>query len=109
MQSYDVIYVLKPDLTDQDVGTIRNEYTGAITDYSGEVTNEHQWGKRQLAFEVKDYTEGVYTFVECKLPPEASIQLKNKLRIDERVIRFIITRADTVRKRVYKVKEKATQ
>ena len=91
MRSYEIVYILRPDLTDQDVGTIRSDFKNRIETLNGQIEKENPWGKRQLAFEIKDFTEGIYTHVECNLPPEVPSQLKDHLKIDERVIRYMIT------------------
>lgn len=91
MRTYDLIFVVRPDLTDQEVGTIRSEVTNQIETLDGTVEKEDIWGKRQLSFELKDFTEGIYTLYITKLPPESVKPLNDRLKIDERIIRHIIT------------------
>ncbi len=91
MRNYELIYISKPDLNDQDIGTLRSDVQNIITQLDGVVDKEDAWGKRQLAFEVKDFTEGIYTLVELKFPPGNPGKLKDKLKIDERIIRYMVT------------------
>ena len=97
MNTYELIYVLKPDITDQDIGSIRSDIKNSILEIEGKIEKEDDWGKRQLGFEIKDCFEGIYTFVEVQLPPENSNKLRDKLKIDERIIRFMLTRADKIK------------
>jgi len=94
LRSYEIIYVARPDLTDQDIGTVRAEVQERITSLDGTVEKEEPWGKRQLAFEINDFTEGFYTFVEAKLPENVPEKLRDQFKIDERIIRHMITRKD---------------
>ena len=94
MHNYELLYVVRPDLTDQDVGTLRADIQNQVTKMNGEIVREDDWGKRQLAFEIKDYTEGVYTLLTFRLPPENPGKLKEQLKIDERVIRYMLTVAE---------------
>ena len=97
MNKYELIYIVRPQITDEDLGVIRSHVQEQITALEGVVEEEHNWGKRQLGFEIKDQTEGIYTFVQVDLPPTNSPKLKEQLKIDERIIRFMLTRADKVR------------
>ena len=98
MRGYELVYVIRPDLTDQDMVTVRTDVQNHITALDGTVEKEDNWGKRQLAFEIKDFTEGVYTFIQLDLPEEAPGKLKEKFKIDERIIRYMLTVRDRRRK-----------
>lgn len=91
MKSYELVYVIRPDLTEQDLGTVRLEVKNNIAALSGTVEKEDNWGRRQLAFEIKDFTEGVYSLLYINLPPEGPGKLKEQLKIDERIIRYMLT------------------
>jgi len=91
VREYDLIFVIRPDLTDQDIGTVRAEVKTRIETVDGTVEKEDLWGKRQLAYEIKDNTEGVYTLYCVKLPPEGPGKLKEQLKIDERILRYMLT------------------
>lgn len=91
MRTYDLIFVVRPDLSDQDVGTVRGDIQNHISALNGSIEKEDIWGKRQLAFEIKDQTEGIYTLYITKLPPDGIKTLNDRLKIDERIIRHSIT------------------
>lgn len=97
MNSYELIYILKPELTEEDLGIIRADIQNRISTLEGKVEKEDNWGKRQLGYEIKDHTEGIYTYVRLDLPPLNSVKLKEQMKIDERIIRFMITRSDKIR------------
>ena len=97
MRTYDLVFVVRPDITDQDIGTVRTDVQNHIAALDGTVDKEDIWGKRQLAFEIKDFTEGVYTLIVTKLPPEGVKTLNDRLKIDERIIRHSITLKESVK------------
>lgn len=94
MNEYELIFILRPNITDQEVGTIRNDIKARIQAHGGNVVKEHNWGKRQLGFPVNDYTEGNYTYYDVSLPADQAAKFSEQMRIDERVMRFMFTRAD---------------
>ncbi|MFW6229612.1 MAG: 30S ribosomal protein S6, partial [Halanaerobium sp.] len=54
-RDYETTFVLKPDLEDEEKQTILQRVKDAISDHEGEVTEVDAWGKKQLAYEIKDY------------------------------------------------------
>ena len=91
MKNYEVVYVVRPNLTDQDLATVRSDVKRHVENFGGTVEKENHWGKRQLAFEIKGFTEGYYTVLNAALPPEGPGKLRDQLKIDERIIRYMIT------------------
>jgi len=91
VRDYELIFVTKPDLTDSDIATVTTEVKGYIDKLGGTIEKEDLWGKKQLSYEIKDYTEGVYTYILTKLPPDAPGKLKDLIKIDERIIRYMVT------------------
>jgi len=66
-----------------------------ITNGAGEVTKVDRWGKRRLAYEIKDFTEGYYLLVEMESPSSVAQELDRVLRISDDVLRHLIIRTDT--------------
>jgi len=94
VRSYELVYIVRPEMTEHELGTIRADIQSQIVALDGTVEKEDAWGRRQLAFEIKDCTEGIYTCVEAKMPSEGPARLREQLKIDERIIRHQITMKD---------------
>ena len=58
---------------------------------TGKVDNVEDWGKRKLAFEVDDLTEGDYTLINFHADPTVIAELE-VLRINDAVKRHMIVR-----------------
>jgi small subunit ribosomal protein S6 len=65
-----------------------------ITDNGGEILKTDLWGSKQLAYEIQDYRDGYYVYMEVELNPEFGTELKQNLRYIEPVIRYILTKKD---------------
>jgi small subunit ribosomal protein S6 len=65
-----------------------------ITDNGGEILKTDFWGSKQLAYEIQDYRDGYYVYMEVELNPEFGTELKQNLRYIEPVIRYILTKKD---------------
>ncbi len=65
-----------------------------ITKIGGSVDKEDEWGKRQLAYEVKHQKEGYYVVIDFTAEPAAIKELDRIIKIHEEIIRHIIVKLD---------------
>jgi small subunit ribosomal protein S6 len=66
----------------------------AVTARGGEVVKVDHWGRRRLAYPIKAAIDGDYVVTRVMLDPAAVTALETALRIDERVYRHLVVRAD---------------
>jgi len=90
VREYEIVYVIKPDLSDEERAEKIARIHHLITDHSGEIQNTDDWGKRVLAYEIKHYSEGYYGLINFRLPPEAVAAVEERLNIDEDLLRYQI-------------------
>lgn len=65
-----------------------------IVSFNGTVEKKEEWGKKQLAYRLKDLTEAFYYFWNIHLDGSQLAQLKNKLNLEERLVRYLIIKQD---------------
>ncbi len=53
-----------------------------------------RWGKRRLAYRVKKFEDGIYTLFFYEAPREVISELERRIRIDDRLIRFLTVHVD---------------
>lgn len=93
MSQYEIAVLYDPDLEiDLEKATSRVEKI--FTDNDGKITNIDNWGKRKLAYPIKNHETAVYVFYSLELPAEAVKKIENTLNITDEVIRFLITKPD---------------
>ncbi|MBN1859454.1 30S ribosomal protein S6 [Candidatus Bipolaricaulota bacterium] len=90
MRDYEIVYVLKSDLSEEDRTAKIARIHALITDNGGEIGKTEEWGKRVLAYEIKHNKEGYYGLAEFQLEPSAVEQIKDRLNIDEQILRYQI-------------------
>ncbi|TDO91341.1 small subunit ribosomal protein S6 [Halanaerobium saccharolyticum] len=93
-RDYETTFVLKPDLEDEEKQTILQRVKDAISDHEGEVTEVDAWGKKQLAYEIKDYRSGDYTILEFNAKTTVVNELERIFKIMDGVIRYLVVRND---------------
>ena len=90
MNNYEVTYIIKPDVEEEARTAIVERYSGLITNSGGTVGKVDDWGKKQLAYEIEDYTEGHYIFMEFSSEPEFPKELERNFKINEDIIRYLV-------------------
>jgi len=94
VRNYETMYILKPHLEEEAVNAFITRFEDVVKNNGGEITKTELWGKRRLAFEVNDTSEGFYVLMTFKSPSSASQELDRILRIQDDVVRHLVIRKD---------------
>lgn len=89
MKKYEIIVVLIPSLDEEAVKANIEKLKGVI-EKDGTVVNVDEWGKRRLAYEINDISEGFYVLINFVANPELPKELDRICRISEAVLRHMI-------------------
>ena len=94
MRTYELMTVLRPDLGGEEEYTNYIEtLQGFVTAQGGEVVEVNHstpWGRRKLAYEIEDFTEGYYVLSYIKLDPTAINEFERSLKLAEPVMRYLL-------------------
>ena len=94
MRKYEVVIVMRGDLADEDRTSQLDTIQGWIKASDGNVVKVDHWGRRRLAYQIRNQRDGYYTLILAELPAQAPAEIERNLRISENVLRFLITRED---------------
>jgi small subunit ribosomal protein S6 len=88
-REYELIWIVKPDVADEDVEAISTRTTKIVDERNGAVLDMDEWGKRKLAYEIQKFSKGHYMRMHFLAQPEDVAELERTLRIDDRILRFL--------------------
>ncbi|HDZ90778.1 MAG: 30S ribosomal protein S6 [Deltaproteobacteria bacterium] len=88
MRYYETLYIIKPDLPEEDYRGAVSKFADFIEKNKGVVTKVDEWGSRTLAYEVKKFNRGSYVLMQYCGKPGITAELKREMTLDDRVIRF---------------------
>ena len=94
MRKYEIIFILDPDLEEEQAQSLVEKVKGIITQANGEVLKVEDWGKRKLAYEVKKKTKGHYILIHFLGSPALLSELERNFRVMDAVIKFQSVRLD---------------
>lgn len=94
MRHYEIATIQKFGLDDSGLAALTEMIESWIAAAGGEVVAVKNWGRRKLAYPIKKQQEGHYVFWYVDLPPTAPVELERQMRLNEDVLRFMVTRAE---------------
>jgi ribosomal protein S6 len=80
MNGYEVAVVYHPDL-EMDLEKATSKVEKLITDNKGEITETNAWGKRKLAYKIKNQEFGLYVIYTVSMPTSLSGLKRRKLLV----------------------------
>jgi small subunit ribosomal protein S6 len=91
MRSYELMFIIHPDVDESAVNELVDKVKGWITDSGGKVDKVDLWGKRRLAYPIQKQVEGQYVLFNAQLEPTYCSELEHNLGLQEPVMRFLLT------------------
>lgn len=88
MRKYETIFILDPDLEEEQTLSVIEKVKGIVTQANGEILKVEDWGKRKLAYEVKKKSKGHYLLIHFLGSPALLSELERNFRVMDAVIKF---------------------
>jgi small subunit ribosomal protein S6 len=104
-RSYEIMFILRPDMDDEAIEKIIETFSGYITTGGGSIKQSEKMGRRRLAYTVNKFNDGFYILLIVEAPASLISEIERRLRVSEPVIKFITVRTDEEEKRVAKIKK----
>ena len=92
LQDYELVYIIRPEMADEALEAKVDNVSQFITSRDGVVDDVHKWGKRKLAYPIKQSLEGNYVLTRFKLSPARCRELESSLKISEDVLRHLLVK-----------------
>ena len=105
-RQYELVYILPPDSTDQQVAELHTQIEGVVSRMNGSIDKTENWGRKRLAYEIGHNKEGVYVLDVINGSGELMKELDRRLRVMDQVIRHLVVRVDQEKKVVDRTRTK---
>ena len=89
MKRYEVVAIVKADLTDDDLTAIIERSQTIITDRKGIIAKVDKWGKRRLAYEINKQKDGFYFLIDFAGDGPIVAEIERNFKIDDRILKFM--------------------
>ncbi len=105
MRKYEVMFIVRPDIADEDLDRLISTLETNITTAGGTLTGTERMGKRRLAYPVRRFADGNYILLRVEGQGGLIKEIERRLRVAEQVIKFITVRTDEEEQRLEKIKK----
>jgi small subunit ribosomal protein S6 len=102
MRTYEVLFILSPQVTEEESTTLINDFKGIATTIGATLKSEDAWGRRRLAYPIHKFNEGIYHLLVLESDSSLS-ELDRRMKNVDRVLRHVIVRTDLDQKRADKL------
>ena len=90
MENYEAVMVLSTKQGEDAVKALIEKFSAIIRD-NATLESVDEWGKRTLAYEIDDETEGYYVLFNFTSSPSFPAELERVLNITDGVMRSVVT------------------
>ena len=105
-RKYEIGFIISPDATEDEVKRIVESIVEIIKKADGIIENVDEWGRRKLAYPIGKHNDGIYVFINTEAVGSTFLEVERKLKITEKVMRFIVLRLDERLKKANRLNKK---
>jgi small subunit ribosomal protein S6 len=89
MTDYEMMYILRPDISEEVVQQEVTRYREFLEQYNAQDLTIKIWGKRRLAYPIGKFQDGIYVLVNYSADGKQVAPLERAMRLSEQVIRYM--------------------
>ena len=108
-RKYELVYVVSPDATEEQVTGLHTEVEGIIQRLNGTLEKTENWGRRKLAYEIGRHKEGTYVLETIDGSGELMKEIERRLKVNDLIIRYLVVRIDEEQAVIERTRGKRTE
>ena len=108
-RKYELVYVVSPDATEEQVTGLHTEVEGIVQRLNGTLEKTDNWGRRKLAYEIGRHKEGTYVLETILGSGELMKEIERRLKVNDLIIRQLVVRVDEEEAVVERTRSKRTE
>ena len=95
MRNYEIMFIVKPTLSEDDTKGVIEKFGKILTDNSSKITDKMDMGQRELSYEIKKNKRGYYYVYVIEAEDDKAIKEFDRVAlIDANILRHLITKIE---------------
>lgn len=94
MSCYEHVFIMRADISAQQVETITSDFTKVVEDGGAKVTKSEYWGLKALAYKIKKNRKAHYSLFNIDGPHAAVAELERQEQLHDDVMRSMTIRVE---------------
>lgn len=90
LRHYEIVFLVHPDQSEQ-LGGMIDRYTQMIKSAEGSVHRLEDWGRRQLAYPIRNMHKAHYVLLNIECSPSTMKQVEESFRFNDAILRYLIS------------------
>ena len=91
---YETMYILRPDIAEDEVTNHIDKYNKLLEEFGGTVLDSQMRGKRRLAYQIAKHREGIYVQLSHQGDGQHIFKIEKAMRLSEDVIRYMTVKQE---------------
>ena len=88
MRYYETLYIINPNLAEEDYRVVVAKFTDVVGKNKGVVTKVDEWGKKTLAYDIKKFDKGFYVLLQFCGEADLPAEVKREMSLDDRILKY---------------------
>ena len=88
-ENYEAVVIFSMKQGEEAIKALVEKF-GALIEKNGTLESVDEWGKRTLAYEINDETEGYYVLYTFNSVPSFPVEMERRLNITDGILRSLI-------------------
>jgi small subunit ribosomal protein S6 len=93
VRKYEVIFIVKP-IEEEATNAVIEKFANLIAANGGTVDKEDRWGKKHLAYEIKDHADGFYCLFYATCDPACVAEIDRVMKITDEILKHMIIKEE---------------
>jgi small subunit ribosomal protein S6 len=95
MNKYEAMFIIKPDLSQEERSSLFSQLSDAVVKNQGTVQAGSVWAeKRKLFFPINKSHEGLYYLLNFSVEPSRIKEMRHTYKLNENILRLLITKVE---------------
>ena len=109
MRNYEIIFIVRPDVVEDDLQKLITQMEGVVASNGGKVDKVERMGRRRLAYRIAKQREGFYILFYVQGTGDTVKEFERRLKVTDTVIKHLTVCTDEILKRADKFKALRTK
>ena len=102
MRTYELMFILQPDLDQEGLKAAAEQVQQVITDNGGEILRVEQMGRRRLAYPIRHHDAGHYVLLHAEMERAAILEMERHIKLSEGILRHLLVRLEDAQAKAVK-------
>ena len=89
MNKFEVVLIYSPELTSQKIKSEIDNIKKFVSDKSGKIIQEEDWGLRDLSYNIKKFKKAFYKFLQIEIEGNILDTIKKDLNQSDNLLRYL--------------------